>query len=213
MLILPAEFRGVISQDARGKYFSKNPLKPRLLDAFFKNLFMMIYARGKPNSILEVGCGEGIAGYLIKHEFAGLEYVGSDIRMSHLRAARNIVGKELVGANGMNLPFPDKSFDMVLFLEVFEHVEGWGKVLAEGLRVARKSVIFSVPAYPWYQLSNLVFGNNIRRLGENHDHINQFSREDLKVGKEFLFSDISQTVFKISYVKFSYPWLISQIDL
>ena len=213
MLNLPGEFRGFISKDSHRKYFSNNPFKPRLLNAFFNNLFMMIYARGKPNSMLEVGCGEGIAGYLIKHEFEGLDYVGADIRMLHLRVARNIVGKELVGANGMNLPFPDRSFDMVLFLEVFEHVAGWEKALAEGLRVARKSVIFSVPAYPWYQLSNLVFGKNVRRLGEHHDHINQFGREDLKVGKEFSFSNTSRTVFKISYVKFSFPWIIAQIDL
>lgn len=48
-----------------------------------------------------------------------------------------------------NLPYPDGSFDTVMCSDVLEHLDACGKPLEELLRVARKKLIVTVPAYQW----------------------------------------------------------------
>lgn len=48
-----------------------------------------------------------------------------------------------------NLPYPDDSFDTVICSDVLEHLGPHKQAMRELLRIARKKVIVTVPAYKW----------------------------------------------------------------
>jgi SAM-dependent methyltransferase len=94
--------------------------------------------------VLDDGCGIGT--YVAKlGEVAGAAY-GLDYELDRVREASRRLAKPLVvcGA-GERLPFPDRTFDLVLSNEVIEHVRDDRAALAEMLRVLRpggRAVIF-----------------------------------------------------------------------
>ena len=85
------------------------------------------------NSILDVGCGTGIA--------SPQESVGVDPSKELL--ARNTVCKETYEGKAEALPFPNKSFDIITCLTAIHHCD-IEKTLQEFKRVARKKIIISV---------------------------------------------------------------------
>ena len=71
-----------------------------------------------PKSVLEVGCGEG---HLVKLMLdRGIEATGMDISPD---AGMLIRDNFVVSDARLPFPFPDKSFDLVLSRDFFEHVE------------------------------------------------------------------------------------------
>ena len=103
--------------------------------------FVRFAARHAGESILDLGCGYGAYSLALKAE--GRRCVGSDINLAYLKRASE-GGLPVVAARGP-LPFPDKSFDTVLLLEVVEHVPEIHDVLKEAFRVARRNVLVTVP--------------------------------------------------------------------
>ncbi len=93
-------------------------------------------------SILEVGAGgEGVARYLkYSGDFEKLSIVLTDIDSN---ALENIKLGEPVIADGCNLPFKDNSFDIVVSVDVLEHIpkEMREKFLKELKRVCRKMIL------------------------------------------------------------------------
>jgi ubiquinone/menaquinone biosynthesis C-methylase UbiE len=123
-----------------------------LLDPF---VLTLLTERGK--SYLDIGCGRGKWGYLIKTSHKPPSYiVGSDIELSNLRWVKeHKIYDDVVLLDGGHLPFRDNSFDIVLAIEVIEHMEKMSgeKLLNEAERVSRKRVIVSTPllgARYWY---------------------------------------------------------------
>jgi ubiquinone/menaquinone biosynthesis C-methylase UbiE len=208
---LPEQFKEIVSRDTRVKYFSGNPVKDWLLERFFKRIFSLIREidpQGK--SMLEVGCGDGIAAYLIRKEFPGLDYFGVDIKKEELTTAAKILDHPCLAVmDGKKLAARKRNFDLVIALEVLEHVEKWEEVLEEICRAAQKKAIISVPAYPYYQFSNLAFGKNLSRLGEHPDHVNQFTNGGMKKRLVDHFKTSGSRAEINSY--FSFPWAIYEV--
>ena len=95
-------------------------------------------------TVLMVGCGKGK--YLEFCHSSGRQAFGIDISAEYLaEASRRSSGKTAV-ADASALPFPDHSFDTVTLWDVLEHVPDDCAALRESLRVARKNILFSVPA-------------------------------------------------------------------
>lgn len=90
-----------------------------------------------PESILEVGVGDGIAGDYLKNKL-GISYTGVDVA-EDLRPD--------VVANIEKLPFADKTYDIACAFEVLEHLpfEKFRKSLIEIRRVSMRYVVISLP--------------------------------------------------------------------
>ncbi len=97
----------------------------------------------RPISILEVGCGYGKQLRCLRDRLDA-PMAGVDFSPSQLAMARNyldhLTGIELALASGAALPFPDRSFDLVLTSAVILHnpPEVAERIRREVLRVARR---------------------------------------------------------------------------
>src|SRR3546814_4517320 len=78
-------------------------------------------------------------------------------------------------ADVMCLPFPDDSFDLVLGIEVLEHVPVPDRALSEIRRVGRESFVLSVPREPIWRMANVARGRYLRDLGNTPGHVNHWS--------------------------------------
>lgn len=123
-----------------------------LLDPF---VLTALVEKGK--SYLDVACGRGKWGYLIKTSHKPPGYiVGGDLNIESVRYVKaHNVYDDVVMFDGRHLPFQDASFDYLLVLEAIEHMEksDGDRLLDEVERVAREKIVLSTPllgARYWY---------------------------------------------------------------
>ena len=89
---------------------------------------------GSATSLLDVGCGDGNNTLRVAEAVGAKTIEGVDI---HVRKAPRIHVREY---DGLHLPFPDKSFDAVMIVDVLHHCDDMLAVLSECVRVAKKVV-------------------------------------------------------------------------
>lgn len=174
------------------KYASTNPIEQRMMRGFFSAFDSMLDTVGTPTRILEIGVGEGIVTRRVIERFPTAAVLGLDLPDDHL--ADHWADGELTCLFGdaTTLPFPDDSFDLVLAIEVFEHLDDTAGALGELARVCSGSLIASVPFEPIWRVGNMARGRYLRELGNTPGHINHWtSREFAKlVGRRF---DVQRT--------------------
>lgn len=92
--------------------------------------------------ILEVGCGDGRVSRAISSRL-GCFVVGLDLSTVALSG----LSMPKCCASGEQLPFGDRSFDLVVAAEMLEHLpeEVYGNVLRELTRVSSKHILITVP--------------------------------------------------------------------
>jgi ubiquinone/menaquinone biosynthesis C-methylase UbiE len=101
------------------------------------------------DDVLDVGCGIGYGMNILS--IKGGAVVGVDVDERAVEyCQKHVYGKNprISGIHhyeGYNLPFDDKSFDVVTCVDVLEHVENYHLFLDELLRVAKRVVFFSTP--------------------------------------------------------------------
>ncbi len=99
----------------------------------------------RPESCLEVGCAKGeLVGELRRR---GVACIGTDLSHYSVAAgAPELTGHALAAASIAGLPFPDDTFDLVLAIEVLEHIpiELVEPALRELWRVSRHHVFVTV---------------------------------------------------------------------
>jgi SAM-dependent methyltransferase len=105
-------------------------------------------------SFLDVGCGHGKWGYLLKKYAPPSQeryIVGIDVFEPHVQSlqGQGIYDEVRVG-DAIALPFADKSFDTIIACEVIEHLpaEKGATLIRELRRVARQCYIVSTPTFP-----------------------------------------------------------------
>jgi SAM-dependent methyltransferase len=187
------------SGNATEKYAARNPLTRALLERFLRELDASV-AVVDPDSILDVGCGEGVVSERLA-DSTGAATVGVDLGDETLRAewgARERGSLSFRAASAYALPFEEGSFDLVCALEVLEHLERPRVALAEIGRVARDAVLVSVPREPLWRISHLLAGRDVRRLGDTPGHVNHWSARS--------FASLVQEFGEIRRVRRPFPW-------
>ena len=86
-------------------------------------------------TVLDVGCGDGTIDALVMRQRPDLEITGVDV----LVRPKNHIPVQLF--DGRQLPFPDQSFDAVMFVDVLHHTDDPSVLLREAKRVARQAVV------------------------------------------------------------------------
>jgi SAM-dependent methyltransferase len=129
-----------------------------------------------PARVLEVGTGEGVISHRVAARFPGCPVVGVDLPSEMLAAEWR--GRDLHGVFGdvHRLPFPPDTFDLVLAIEMLEHVADPAQALREIARVARGPVVLSVPLEPWWRVGNMVRGRYMRDWGNTPGHVQHWGR-------------------------------------
>lgn len=114
---------------------------------FIKNLLEKTEVSGK--TILEIGCGEGGVTKALAQEkpkfIIGIEPMLDGYYYSEgTRTAKEEEGENwrICRGNALNLRFPDNSFDIVISVATFEHIEHLDQCLAEIKRVLKPGGIF-----------------------------------------------------------------------
>lgn len=179
------------------KYASKNPIERRLMSGFFAALDALV-PTASPAAVLEVGVGEGEVSSRLAQRWPAAHHIGVDLPDPELAVHWPGAGFSGAFADIARLPFPDRSFDLVLAIEVLEHVPDPPAALAEIARVARGDIIVSVPREPIWRAANLARGKYLGAIGNTPGHINHWSRKSFTafVGQRF---DVRQT-------RSPFPW-------
>jgi 2-polyprenyl-3-methyl-5-hydroxy-6-metoxy-1,4-benzoquinol methylase len=159
------------------KYGSSNPVVKRLMVGFESDMFELL-DHAAPDSILDVGCGEGVLTEQWADRTQG-RVVGIDLddpKLRHEWERRARPNLTFHAGDGHSLPFADGEFEAATAMEVLEHVPDPAAVLAEMARVASRWLLVSVPREPLWRALNLARGAYVRELGNTPGHLNHWSK-------------------------------------
>jgi len=151
------------------KYGSRNPVVRRLMTGFERSLDEL-YERAAPESILDVGCGEGVG----ERRILGIDLPDPKLEDEWSRRRRDNLEFRAMPAE--ELPFAADEFDMAAAIEVLEHVPDPERTLSEMARVACRHLLVSVPREPLWRGLNVARGAYLRDLGNTPGHVNHWSR-------------------------------------
>ncbi|MGN6188951.1 MAG: class I SAM-dependent methyltransferase [Conexibacter sp.] len=160
------------------KYGSTNPVVRRLM-ANFEGTLAQLFAQAAPESVLDVGCGEGVLTHQWATQLGEKRIVGIDLDDEKLKAewaTRQRPNLEYRTMLAENMPFADGEFDMASAIEVLEHVPDPEHTVAEMARVARRHLLVSVPREPLWRMLNMARGAYIADLGNTPGHVNHWSK-------------------------------------
>jgi ubiquinone/menaquinone biosynthesis C-methylase UbiE len=106
------------------------------------------------SEVLEVGGGHGqLAPTFLKHG-CRLTIIGSnDSTHERVRSLFPNAGIACDTGDLLNLPYGDRSFDVVVAVRLIAHIEAWEQLISEMCRVARRSVIIDYAS--WRSLNAL----------------------------------------------------------
>lgn len=170
-------------------------------------------------TILENGCGVGMyLSRLAQHtsQIFGLEY-------DYERAIEaSQISPNIVAAAGEHLPFPDRSFDLILSHEVIEHVQDDRLAVKEMVRTLRSEGRLTLfcpnRGYPFethgifwrghYRFGNIPLVNYLPRQLRNRlaPHVRVYTRQDL----ERLFIDLPVRVLERRIIFGAYDNIIAR---
>jgi len=186
------------------KHTTGNPLQRALIERFHGKIVEAVKDLA-PDSFLDAGCGEGFVAQRLLEAMPSLTYVGCDLSPAAVAMAqqRNPAGTFTTGSV-TELPYPDKSFDVVGCFEVLEHLPGDlpRMAIAEFARVARRGVVLSVPREPYFCFANAARGKNldIQPRGSDPDHKQFWSRH--------AFGALMGNELQVRRLYGSFPWTI-----
>jgi SAM-dependent methyltransferase len=156
-----------------------HPLERRLVAGFTEALEALLPPTAQ--DVLEVGCGEGHQLAKVLTRIDPERVVGLDLPDLELEGAwAEVEDVSLLWGSAYDLPFPTASFDLVLALEMLEHVDEPDRVLAEIARVAKGWVVISVPWEPVWRAGNLARGRYVRAWGNTPGHVQHYSRRGIR---------------------------------
>lgn len=156
------------------KYGSTNPIEQRMMRGFFDALDTFLDGP-TPKRVLEIGVGEGIVTSRVIDRFAGVPVIGLDLPDDDLAAQWQSRRLSCAFGDASQLPFPDDSFELVLAIEVFEHLPDPPAAMAELARVCSGELVASVPFEPFWRIGNMARGRYLRDLGNTPGHVNHWT--------------------------------------
>lgn len=184
---------------------TQNKYKSRKMNPFLKNFenkLKKLLSKTKPKRVLEIGCGEGHIVEIVKKMFPECYYVAVDIDNELIKLAKER-GADEIGiseTDPIKLPYEDNSFDLVLMIEVLEHLHKPYEAIVEAKRLTKKHFLASVPREPLFRTLNFISFHHIMELGNSPGHINHWNKRT--------FSKFIDSEFKIDEVITPFQWVM-----
>lgn len=185
---------GLNKTDNINKYASKNPFIKLSVNSFVSSLLDLIEICNNEQirRVLDAGTGEGVLNHIIQEKFK-YKIFGLDISLENLNIANQIVEDSLIRGNIYDLPFKNDSMDLVISLEVLEHLTEPEDAISEIERVTGKFAILSVPNDCLFRIGNIFRGKNLLQLGKDPGHVQHFTTKS--------FIELIEKHFKIITIK------------
>jgi 2-polyprenyl-3-methyl-5-hydroxy-6-metoxy-1,4-benzoquinol methylase len=190
---------GIVVGTGSNKYEMRNPVGRYLLYQFDQAITELV-SKINPQTILEVGCGEGHVTQILSQTNASLHCV--DISDKILDIARSRVNYSRISFERRSiydLHDLDRA-DLVVCCEVLEHLEHPQLGLEKLACVATPYCILSVPREPIFRTLNFLRGAYLTEFGNSPGHIQHWSRRG--------FIKLVEAKFKILTVKALLPWTV-----
>lgn len=186
------------------KYEKTNVISRWLIDCFFANIKSLVQ-HIQPTTILEVGCGPGFSTEVLRQIAPQARLDACDIddelvSMTVKRVPTASVRREDTHA----LTYPNTYAELVVCLEVLEHVEKPEQALSELARVTSRYAIISVPREPLWRLLNIIRGAYWKDFGNTPGHINHWSTREL--------IQFVQPHFRTITIRTPLPWTILLLE-
>ncbi len=201
-----------IKQPKIGNYTKKYNLNNRLLQITvnqYKNTLFSLIKQVKPqcDSVLDVGCGEGTLSLLIQDKFHFSYYRATDLREKlpdniNKKLKRNeiIYKKDNITETKLN-----KGSDLVLCLEVLEHVKNPKEALINLIKITNHYLLISIPIEPLWRILNIARLKYLRNFGNTPGHVNHWGCRQFR---NFLQEEVNKTNKKVVIRNscISLPW-------
>ncbi len=159
------------------KHESRNPIQRLLLGHFTRQMIAQV-GKVAPRSVLDVGCGEGYMLGALADAGLGGHRVGVDFSQWAIDRAKERLGDraDLSVKDVRTLADDGRKFDLVMMLEVLEHLPNPEVMLPLLERLADPWLLLSVPWEPFFRGLNLLRGRHVRALGNHPEHLQQWTR-------------------------------------
>jgi 2-polyprenyl-3-methyl-5-hydroxy-6-metoxy-1,4-benzoquinol methylase len=196
-----AKEAGVVVGNVYDKYGARNPIVKLMIDRF-ESVLSEFVAKAAPQSIHEIGCGEGY--WVLRWNEQGLQARGCDFSKQVIQiACENASGRGLSCSffelrSIYDLDARQDSADLVVCCEVLEHLENPEVGLQALQRVVDRHLVLSVPHEPLWRALNLARGKYISRWGNTPGHIQHWSRRG--------FVRLVAKYFEVVEVRSPLPW-------
>ncbi len=182
------------------KHKTSSSLQKKLL-ANFNSVLLEEVKKINPDSILDVGCGEGFTLEKIRKAGIGKKLEGVDFLDRAIELGKKEHPKlTLKQGSIFDLKYKDNSFDLIICSEVLEHIDDPEKGLQELVRVSKKYCLLSVPNEPFFMMGNFLRGKNLSRFGNDIEHINHWAF--------WQFKNMVSQYMTIRTVRYPIPWTL-----
>ncbi len=135
------------------------------------------------DSILDVGCGQGFPMKMIKNRMKVKKSIGVDLFRPYIEIGKKSkIHDQYVIADVRNIKFKERSFDVVLALQILEHLnkkEAW-QLLDKIEKIAKKQVIIATPVGKMYHPP---VDNNKLQLHKSAFYPEEFEKRGYKIIK------------------------------
>ncbi len=187
------------SQD-QAKYLATNPVVQRLLRQWLGQLAELVAAHvPTATPLLDAGAG---AGFSLERFVGHRPVLAVDLQLEKVvQVPERVPSAQPLVSDVTRLPLPDDAVGWATSIEVLEHLPQPELLVAELARVCRDGVIVSVPWEPWFKLGNLARGKNMRRFGNDPEHIGAFGPAGL--------ARLLQRSFEHVTIHRRLPWLLA----
>lgn len=192
---------GIVVGNSFDKYGSRNPIVRWIMRGFSDALNGLV-ERVAPDSIHEIGCGEGY--WVLQWNRLGLRARGSDFSSAVTALARENAISEGMSERLFDvrsvyeLDAERDSADLVVCCEVLEHLEDPSAALRKLQQVTERYLIVSVPREPLWSVLNMARGKYWSDLGNTPGHVQRWSRR--------AFVDLVSQHFVVEEVLSPLPW-------
>lgn len=183
------------------KYQTRNPLVQALIRRFLHEVVEQIRLL-RPERIVDIGCGDGQLARVLNELPFAVDYQGFDVNEEALRIARRQnPDRRFNQADLMQMELADNAADLVVCLEVLEHLTVPAEAMQRIARWTSCAALLSVPWEPYFRVGSLLRGKYLAAWGNHPEHVQHFTRSSFRKTAAAAFNQVR--------VNRSFPWLLA----